>query len=233
MLTTNNRYRKLWTAEVNLMQDDKCLIQIVTENQGKNWAKISSELKIRFSIIRRPKQCRERWTNHLKILKNPRTWSESDIALVFKLQKHLGNKWSKIAKYIQGQSSNSIKNLYYSTIRRNLRRFNKGKKNSDKIRGKINQLMQIPEIREILSISPYSSKKMLREKQLERSVLEQLHCSIKESDISNLKNCSQTESIFIVTSRNKSQIDFGANLYSDTNLNYKFELLHRKEDYMI
>ncbi|OMJ67733.1 hypothetical protein SteCoe_35026 [Stentor coeruleus] len=226
MCTSNDRYRKLWTAE-----EDQYLIQIVTENQGKNWPKIASELQKKFSIIRRPKQCRERWINNLMVGKEEKTWSESDIALVFKLQKHLRNKWSKIAKYFEGRSSNSIKNLFYSTIRRNLRRFNKGKKSSDKIRGKINQLMQFPKVREILSTSPYSPKKKLREMQLDKTTLDQLRCNNKENDELNLKCFSQGEFIFTITSRNKSQAEFEANSYSDySNFYSGFELTDGKED---
>ena len=49
-------------------------------------------------------------------------------------EKHaiFGNKWSKISSYLDNRTDNSIKNHFYSSIRRCLRRIEKflGKKNS-------------------------------------------------------------------------------------------------------
>lgn len=43
-----------------------------------------------------------------------------------------GNKWKLLTKYLPGRTDNDIKNHFYSTLRRSLRRLNKyiGQKNS-------------------------------------------------------------------------------------------------------
>lgn len=37
----------------------------------------------------------------------------------------MGNNWSKIATFLVGRSDNTIKNHFYATIRRKIRRYNK------------------------------------------------------------------------------------------------------------
>lgn len=51
---------------------------------------------------------------------------------MFELHRVNGNKWTVIAESLPGRTDNSIKNYFYSTIRRSLRRISKflGSKNS-------------------------------------------------------------------------------------------------------
>ena len=51
---------------------------------------------------------------------------------MFEAHKQFGNKWKLIAEKLPGRTDNSIKNHFYSTIRRSLRRIGKlaGSKNS-------------------------------------------------------------------------------------------------------
>ena len=80
---------------------------------------IADELKQRIDGSRRNgKQCRERWHNHLdpKVRKSP--WIQNEEYVFIEAHKIHGNKWAEIAKYIPGRTDNSIKNHFYSTLRK-------------------------------------------------------------------------------------------------------------------
>ena len=73
-----------------------------------------------------------RWTNHLNPNIKKDKWSKEEINQLISLHMIYGNRWSIISKYFMGRTDNSIKNHFYSTLRRSLRRINKllGDKNS-------------------------------------------------------------------------------------------------------
>ncbi|CAI2386005.1 unnamed protein product [Moneuplotes crassus] len=74
---------------------------------------------------RSSKQCRERWHNHLdpKINKEPITLDEE--RKIFEYHLEIGNKWAKIANILGGRTDNMVKNHFYGTLRRHLRKLNK------------------------------------------------------------------------------------------------------------
>lgn len=45
--------------------------------------------------------------------------------IIFNFQQKMGNNWSKISKFLIGRSDNTIKNHFYATVRRKLRRYNR------------------------------------------------------------------------------------------------------------
>lgn len=99
--------RRHWTKE----EDDQ--LRTYVERFGdKNWRLIASYMHGRL-----PKQCRERWINHLKggILKGK--LDEEEWKIIVKWQSKLGNKWSAITKYLPGRSPNQIKNFWYGNTK--------------------------------------------------------------------------------------------------------------------
>eukprot|EP00826_Nyctotherus_ovalis_P011339 TRINITY_DN12956_c0_g2_i1.p2 TRINITY_DN12956_c0_g2~~TRINITY_DN12956_c0_g2_i1.p2 ORF type:complete len:156 (-),score=15.72 TRINITY_DN12956_c0_g2_i1:803-1270(-) len=69
-----------------------------------------------------------RWNNNLnpEVTKEPITAEEEKI--IFQaLQKH-GNKWADIARLLRGRTDNVIKNHFYCTLRRQIRKILKGVK---------------------------------------------------------------------------------------------------------
>jgi len=167
--------RKPWTEEVKLTQEDNAIRELVAEFGDRRWTAISQVLKDRYNIKGRSgKQCRERWHNHLDPNINKDNWTETEELKLFECQKNFGNKWSEIARYLPGRTDNSIKNHFYSTIRRNIRRYNKGQPKDKQLSGPIKSLLKREDLAPILlvpcgSFLPFKKKKLV--------TLEQKCCS--------------------------------------------------------
>ena len=102
-------------------KEDLFLSKIIIERGARNWSSIAKE--INFSIhnskpLRQGKQCRERWFNHLnpELLKGQ--WTEEEDSFILRKQLEFGNKWSEIAKCLQGRNENQVKNRWKSLNKR-------------------------------------------------------------------------------------------------------------------
>lgn len=97
-----------WSNE----EDEKLIFWVKTKGAVK-WAQCA-----RWIPGRSGKQCRERWFNNLNPDVKKGEWTPDEDGKIFSLYLEYGSSWSKIAGFFQDRTENSIKNRFYSTIRK-------------------------------------------------------------------------------------------------------------------
>jgi transcription factor MYB, plant len=106
-----------------------------------NWGAVAGMMQNRFGIKDRSgKKCRERWINHLRPDVSKSLWTENEAEVVFLGHALNGNQWTEIAKMLPGRTDNSVKNFFYSALRRRLRSYNKSVSSDMKIWMNITEL---------------------------------------------------------------------------------------------
>jgi hypothetical protein len=100
-----------WTAE-----EDELLTNLVKKFGTKKWAIIAELVPGRVG-----KQCRERWLNHLRTDVKKTAWTDEEDEILIKAQQELGNRWSAIARLLQGRPENSVKNRWNSLVNKKKR----------------------------------------------------------------------------------------------------------------
>ncbi|EAS07646.1 Myb-like DNA-binding domain protein (macronuclear) [Tetrahymena thermophila SB210] len=97
-----------WTAD-----EDEKLIYWVQQYGPYKWSQCSELITGRSG-----KQCRERWFNNLNPNVKKGNWTQEEDNAIFRGYLSHGSSWSKIAKNLEGRTENSVKNRFYSTVRK-------------------------------------------------------------------------------------------------------------------
>jgi hypothetical protein len=106
--SSKEKTRGFWSYN----EDCKLLSWIQTKGP-KKWTACAQTIPGRTG-----KQCRERWFNALNPEVKTGQWTIEEDYKIYVLYSYLGGKWSKIAKYFSNRTENSIKNRFYSSLRK-------------------------------------------------------------------------------------------------------------------
>lgn len=107
--------KQLWTAE-----EDNLLLEAVKQHGLSQWRLVAASLPGRV-----PKQCRDRYRNHLCPQVKKGAWTPAEDAVIYFYQQRYGNLWAEIAKHLPGRTDLSVKNRYYSCARKQERQLRK------------------------------------------------------------------------------------------------------------
>jgi hypothetical protein len=89
-----------WTAH-----EDACLISLVAAIGRKHWLHVAARMP-----HRSPRQCRDRWVNHLNPELTQTPWTDAEDRTLRAKHAELGPKWVKISGFLPDRSVNSIRN---------------------------------------------------------------------------------------------------------------------------
>jgi len=181
-----------WTLE-----QDKKLLEWVDREGPTQWSLCAEYIKGRSG-----KQCRERWFNTLNPNVKKGNWSPEEDFIIFESYRQIGSQWTKIAAKIPGRTENSIKNRFYSTLRRICSQ-NKNASNTDE---KVSSAM-IPKDRLIEYVNDAILEKTLNFVQYKKEMNMDLDISLKDE----FKNLDESTKI------NSKQIS-NNNLFNISNL---------------
>jgi myb proto-oncogene protein len=94
------------------VEEDRALIALVRAHGLRSWSRLAKQMS-----NRTPKQCRERWHNHLDPGLNRGPWSPCEDRILALKHRELGNRWADIARFLPGRSDTLVKNRWHSSVR--------------------------------------------------------------------------------------------------------------------
>ncbi len=118
-LSTPEEAKKTMSRTIWNKLEDSGLLEVIKSHESENWVAIASELCKRLPDCHKSaKQCRERYRNYLNPGLVTRRWAKEEKSLLLVLHHSFGTQWGHISSFFQGRSDVSLKNLFYSFIRK-------------------------------------------------------------------------------------------------------------------
>lgn len=113
-LKPHNPKRMQWTKHY-----DDYLTSLVEKNSGKNWKDISRVMSIKFPETKfTAKNCRARWKNSINPEISKIYLNDAEELILIAYHSHYKNKWSKISQHLPRRHNNMLRNTFYGTMRK-------------------------------------------------------------------------------------------------------------------
>lgn len=181
-------------------QEDKLLEQWVKTNGPKNW-----EACGRFIQGRKGKQCREHWNNCLNPELKKGNWGpEEDFLIMFFYEKCKGS-WKKIIPLFDGRIENSIKNRFYSQLRKHATK-NMEAKDRKRMIAKI----KLNELKKYLNDALTETRNVLLKKT--QMTQEQFELFLQKNEQKIKENISSNDSDLESNESNEAEANLSTNL---------------------
>ena len=150
-----------WTEK-----EDQLLKNWVEKYGASNWTKCSEYIKGRSG-----KQCREHWNNSLdpKLLKGQ--WTSEEDLLIMLFYKKYGGSWKKIIPIFEKRTENSIKNRFFSQLRKIASRQQQLKKKEYSSKFGLEELKSYLPLATDLAKQKFFNEKTMSEKELDEYVI--------------------------------------------------------------
>lgn len=118
-VNTKEESRKTTARTIWSKLEDSSLLEVIKKHESENWVAIATELaKMLPDCHKSAKQCRERYRNYLNPGLMSRRWTKEEKSLLLILHYSFGTQWGHVSSFYQGRSDVSLKNLFYSFIRK-------------------------------------------------------------------------------------------------------------------
>ena len=107
---SETKKKGVWTQE-----EDNLLLKAVSKYGTEKWGTVAKSVP-----GREPNQCKERWFFRLSPDLKKTPFEEWEDSMIIALRTEFGNRWTMISSKLPGRSSCSVKNRWYTVLRKKI-----------------------------------------------------------------------------------------------------------------